>query len=241
MGRTFITKSKRRIRQLIGQELWTKTELDCETIKVPGWCYCPVGINSGSMVFSLGVGNDIRFDQDVMSRFSCHVHAFDPTPRWIEWIKTLELPTEFHFHPCAIGDYDGSMTMFPRVPRKGKRSSRMLTTVNEGLEAGDGIQVSVRKVSSILKELQLDAIDILKMDIEAAEYEVIDDILSDNVEVYQILVEFHHRFKTVPLEKTRRAVEKLHQAGYRVFYISDKAREYSFIREDLYQKYLQLG
>jgi hypothetical protein len=40
------------------------------------------------VVFSFGVANDIRFDTGVIDHFGCTVHAFDPTPRWVEWIKT---------------------------------------------------------------------------------------------------------------------------------------------------------
>ena len=37
-------------------------------------------------------------------------------------------------------------------------------------------------------------IDILKMDIEGAEYDVIDDIINSPVPIAQVLIEFHHRF-----------------------------------------------
>ena len=236
MGK-ILNKSKRLVRQVLGQELWMNEELRCEKLLLPGWCICPIGINEKSRILSLGVGNDIRFDTEMVKRFSCQVHAFDPTPKWITWIKTLELPSQFHFYPYAICNYDGSMKMFPRVPKKGKRSNTMLTLVNEGLEENEGIDVEVKKVATVLKELDIDRIDILKMDIEAAEYEVISDILQDKVSVYQIIVEFHHRFPFVSIKQTKDALLKLREAGYRIFHISEKAREYSFIHEKTYHQH----
>jgi len=236
----FKNKAKRIIKQLAGQEVWAGVELSCEYRKIHDWCICPVGIDRDSTVFSLGVGNDIGFDKGMIANYNCHVHAFDPTPRWIEWIKSQELPQRFHFYPYAIGDRDGTMKLFPRMP-KGKPSSTMLTIMNEGLINGDGIDVSVKRLSTLTDELDIPCVDILKMDIEAAEYEVIDDFLAVHLPVYQLLVEFHHRFESVPVKKTRDALDKLFNAGYRIFYISEKAREFSFIHQQTYEKYIRGG
>lgn len=236
----FKNKAKRIVKQLAGQEVWSGVELSCENRKIHDWCICPVGIDRNSTVFSLGVGNDIGFDKGMIATYNCHVHAFDPTPRWIEWIGSQDLPQRFHFYPYAIGDRDGTMKLFSRLP-KGKPSSTMLTIMNEGVRAGEGIDVSVKRLSTLTVELDVSSVDILKMDIEAAEYEVIADFLAMNLPVYQLLVEFHHRFKSVPLRKTRDALDTLFKAGYRIFYISEKAREYSFIHLETYEKYIRAG
>jgi len=76
-------------------------------------------------------------------------------------------------------------------------------------------------------------IDILKIDIEAAGYSVIGDIIECGINAYQILVEFHHRFKNVDKRKTLDAISKLNQAGYFIFFISELGREYSFINKSL--------
>ncbi|MCF8382586.1 MAG: FkbM family methyltransferase [Chlorobium sp.] len=230
-------KLKTVARQLIGQEVLKGLELDCDQLLLHDWCICPIGINRNSIVLSLGVGNDIGFDTGMIKTYGCIVHAFDPTPRWIEWIKTLDLPDRFFFHAYAIGRRDGQMQLFPRMS-KGRRSTSMMTMMNEGLGADEGISVPVCKLSTITAELGVDGIDILKMDIEASEYEVIEDFLSDDVPVYQLLVEFHHRFSSVPVKKTKESLDLLYKKGYRIFYISEKAREYSLIHRDTYERYL---
>ncbi len=58
---------------------------------------------------------------------------------------------------------------------------------------------------------------------------MLDELLERGLAVRQILVEFHHRFPEVGLDRTRRAVSALNAAGYRIFFASDSGEEYSFI------------
>ncbi len=232
-------KSKLLFRQMTGQELDNGIELTCQTVKMGGWVFSPLGLNSSTIVFSLGTADDIRFETGMINRFGCEVHAFDPTPRWVEWIKTQNTLPQFHFHPLAIGSRDGTLRMYPRINGKGKVSSTMITMINDSADETLGIEVPVKKISTLMTELDISSIDILKMDIEGAEYEVIDDLLNSGVQVYQLLVEFHHRFKSIPINKTKSALRRLNSAGYRLFHISEKYWEFSFIHDKTYKNYLQ--
>lgn len=232
----FFTKSKILFRQMIGHELKAGVELYCKTFHAGGWIFSPIGIDSSSVVFSLGVADNIKFDKSMIDSFGCHVHAFDPTPTWVDWIAAQKTQSEFHFYPYAIGDKDGTLRLYPRVNRKGKPVPGMLTMIDEWNGAYEAIEAPVKRISTIMSEIGVDHIDILKMDIEAAEYEVIDDVLNSGIPVYQLLVEFHHRFKTVPLEKTKEILHKLFYAGYRIFFISEKFYEFSFIHEQTYHQ-----
>ena len=72
-------------------------------------------------------------------------------------------------------------------------------------------------------------IDLLKMDIEGAEYQVVDDICRSGIRPKQILVEFHHRFSNVGIAKTKNAINRLRNIGYGVFSISNSGEEVSMI------------
>lgn len=76
------------------------------------------------------------------------------------------------------------------------------------------------------------SVDILKMDMKGAEYEVIDDLIASGIHPGQILLEFHHRFKNVGVKRTNRTIAALNRSGYRIFYVSPKGHEYSFISSD---------
>ena len=81
-----------------------------------------------------------------------------------------------------------------------------------------------------MKTLGHEKIDVLKMDIEGAEYDVLSDFLACDASVRQLLVEFHHYWKDVGLQRTREAIRSLNLAGYRIFHVSSSGWEYSFIR-----------
>ena len=63
------------------------------------------------------------------------------------------------------------------------------------------------------------------------EYDVIDNLINENIDIYQILIEFHHyMYLGLNLNKTNYAIERLKNNGYKLFYISNNRREYSFIK-----------
>ena len=69
------------------------------------------------------------------------------------------------------------------------------------------------------------------MDIEGFEYGVIDDVLAGPVRPAQWLIEFHHTMMHFRPDQTRRAVERLEAAGYRLFAVSNVGHEYSFVHQ----------
>lgn len=192
-----------------------------------GWMLCPDGLSSQSIVYSFGVGEDASFDLDVIRRYGVQVYAFDPTPRSIQWVKEQDWPVEFRFYPYGIAATDGAATFHP--PENPEYVSH--TIVDQPTTAGRAIEVEMRRLRTIADTLSHERIDILKMDIEGAEYEVIEDITGTaSVEIGQILVEFHHFFANIAVEQTRAAVDRLNAFGYQIFHVSSSGKEYSFIR-----------
>jgi len=55
-------------------------------------------------------------------------------------------------------------------------------------------------------------------------------MLARRIPVKQLLVEFHHRWPQIGIEKTKRAIQALNAAGYRIFSVSPSGEEYSFQR-----------
>jgi hypothetical protein len=94
----------------------------------------------------------------------------------------------------------------------------------------DPIEEPAFSLSSITTKLDHDRIDLLKIDIEGAEYEVLDALLASDIKPTQLLVEFHHRFPGIGIEKTADLSKRLGDAGYKIFAISDIGREVSFLR-----------
>lgn len=191
-----------------------------------GWWICPRGISAASVVYSFGIGTDISFDLSLIETHGLTVHAFDPTPSSIVWLETQSLPAQFTWQALGIASYDGRATFFaPADPTHVSHS--VVPPVGADRHA---IEVEVRRLSTIMGSLGHDRIDVLKLDIEGAEYDVLEEILTGGVRPGQLLVEFHHRAAGVGIERTRQAVAHLKAAGYRIFAVSDTGEEYGFIR-----------
>jgi FkbM family methyltransferase len=190
------------------------------------WTFCPDKIHQDSVVYSFGVGGDISFDAELIKHYNLQIFAFDPAPESIRWIKDQVLPENFHFYPFGLANKDGSLEfMAPDHPGYSSLRITGSETVNN-----QSLTLEVRKLSTILNEFGHRKIDILKMDIEGAEYLVIDDIASAPARIDQVLIEFHHRFEQYNVNDTRTAIKKLNQAGYFIFNVSQTGEEYSFIK-----------
>lgn len=223
-------KMKRFLKQIRGKDLWTRPQMTCPSLRFGNWCVSTENLSEESIVYSFGIGEDVEFDLEMIRRFGLSVFAFDPTPNTIAWLEQRDLPDQFVFHPYGVSSADEVVKLYPRVGKRGKKSTKMFTVIADGEEAKGGFDVQMHRLKTIMERLGHTRIDVLKMDIEAAEYAVIDEIVASGIEVDQILVEFHHRFKQVGVQKTRDAVAKLDRLGYKIFFISEKGKEYSFIK-----------
>lgn len=223
-------RKKRFLKRLVGKELRLKEDLEVAVIKDGGWWFAPQDLDANSIVYSLGVGDDIEFDLSVIGNYGVEVHAFDPTPSSIDMLEGRQLPERFVFHPWAVTATDGSLTFYPRLKKDGSKSDVMYTMVAEEETKDDAIEVPAFSLATITEKLGHRKIDLMKMDIEGAEYEVLDGLLDSPIKPTQLLVEFHHRFPGIGLEKTAAVVERLRDDGYRIFAISEIGREVSFLR-----------
>ena len=191
-------------------------------------------LTKDSIVYSFGVGEDISFDLVLIEQYGLNVYAFDPTPLAIEFVKKMQNPLHsfshpstigrFHFESVGIGDKD-EVTKF-YLSEDERDISGSIIDKNDN---ADSIEVEMKKISTLMKELNHTRIDLLKMDIEGSEYAVLENMLDEKIFPKQILVEFHHRFSQIGLNETKDIVQKLNNAGYKIAKISDSGLEYTFL------------
>lgn len=188
------------------------------------WTFIPDALDESSVVYSFGAGGDISFETELSERFNSKIYIFDPTPSSISWMATQTLPPHVYFHPVGIAADDGYADFYaPRGNGTGAHSKLK----NE--YATQPIKVPMKRLTTIMKEQGHHFIDLLKMDIEGAEYEVLEEIMNDHIPVRQLLVEFHHRFKTIGIKRSLDAIDRLKKTGYVVFSVSPTGEEVSFI------------
>lgn len=216
-------------RALVGRDWYPRCDVRCRTrhlgTSYGGRHVALEGITPDWVVYSFGIGKDVSFDLALIGEFGVAVQAFDPTPESLGWIAQQALPEKLIVHPYGLAERDGSREFFP--PKNPQAVSH--TVIERSSSRGPSITLPVKRLDSISAELGHSRIDLLKLDIEGAEYAVIAGLESLPLRPRQVLVEFHHRFREVGLERTRQAVAGLRRMGYGLFSVSSSGEDYGFI------------
>ncbi len=195
-----------------------------------GFYINPDFLDKKSIIYSFGIGKDISFDLKCIKKHGCSVYGFDPTPVSIQYIQSIKTPDQFNFMDYGISTKSGYHTFFlPSNPRAVSGS----TVANETVNQNNSIEVEMKAFEEIVYSTGHKHIDVLKMDIEGAEYEVLKSILDSDFSIDQILVEFHDRIFDTTVLKSKEIVDLLKRKGYAVFGVSKSYEEVSFIKKTL--------
>lgn len=185
----------------------------------------PEGIlDPESICYCAGVGEDIRFELELVRRWGARVWAFDPTPRSIAFMRRTTVPADrFAFMP--VGLWSGDTTLHFSAPADTRHVSH---SVMEGRET-PGFDAPCRSVPSIMRELGHDRagrLDLLKMNIEGAEHVVLGSVLDAGIRprVIALTWEGDGAFRKA-IDWTRR----LRREGYA--FVGRKAWFFTYVRE----------
>lgn len=172
-----------------------------------GWWVPSTGLSRDSVCYCVGVGDDVTFDLALVDRFNCHVVSLDPTPKAVSYMSGLSTPRELRFLPVGVAGSNREARFYS--PRDPTHSSFSIANLQQ---TKDFVLAPVRTLRSLMEESGHDRVALLKLDIEGAEYEVLDSLHRDNIYPSTLCVEFdqpHSAFDTW------RAIRRLHRAGYK--------------------------
>jgi FkbM family methyltransferase len=180
-----------------------------------GWTLPDGCLDSSSVCYCVGCGEDISFDLELLARYACVAYGFDPTPRSIEFVReATQGINAYHFLPVGLWSSDGTVRFY--APPNENHVSHSITN----LTGGDTfIEVPTRRLKGLMLELGHPRLNLLKLDIEGAENEVIRALLDDGVCVDVLLVEFDELGFPTPERITRMqsTLRELFRSGYRLF------------------------
>ncbi len=203
-----------------------------------GWII-PVdnGLTKESLCYCAGAGEDISFECALVERFHCRVRVIDPTPRAIqhfdELAQTVRVGGKFpvnnsavdfysidishldklEFLPVGLADKDTDMKFF--LPQNPAHVSCSVVNLQKTAQY---FTAPCLRLPSIMSRQRDGSIDLLKLDIEGAEYGVIEDMVASGLLPRLLLIEFDEAH--TPLDgkapgRIRKHIALLTQSGMR--------------------------
>lgn len=252
--RNFLTKQYNKVREKLHSFSYdAKTPLERLGSEHGGWVFPKRLMNSQSICYLAGAGTDISFDLELANAYRPKIFIFDPTPGAIAHFEDTkkgimaenEMFTQGRKHQYPqdkkafdaitflnYGIWNKDETLKFYVPANKDHISHSVKNLNK---TSDYFDAKVKSLSSIMAELGHDHIDLLKIDIEGAEYEVLEDIVQKKLTVKSICVEFDENFtKNIDsgyLKRITGTVEKLRSYGYLLVH-REKPFDMTFIHKE---------
>ena len=206
------------------------------------------GLDSSSIIYCFGAGEDISHDILIGNQLKSKVYIFDPTPRSIShvnhvknvldgkqtpsysnkiaggepfnyWKLILEnsiSSDNIIFKEYAIGVNEGVHKFY--LP---SNEDYVSCSLEKGMKGTKFINVNVRTLKTIMKELNHSKIDLLKMDIEGTECDVIENMINEKIFPRYLAVEFDLAFNGENIKDIERCnfiIEKLIQNNYELIH-----------------------
>jgi FkbM family methyltransferase len=162
-----------------------------------------------SIVYAFGVGVDADFELELIGRFGCTLHVFEPRPRHLHWIRMQALPPQITVHPMGLSDRDGIMTYGPVESATHGHARRNQAHLSS--------EYQVRRLPTLMKQFGHPHVDVLKLELEGAEFLATHSLMTTSARPTQILIEFQHGPRPFSVARCERVLMQLNQLGYRIF------------------------
>lgn len=172
------------------------------------------------VVFSLGVGQDISFDRALLERHKPKLFLFDPTPASRRFIDEQNLPVNVSFDAVAVSDRDGDVAIFTDDLEHEFDQTSSVSIFKRGFYENSTL-IRGKRITTLMREKGVSHLDILKMDIEGAAIQVLEDILREGICPDQLACEFERpeRISEVfsYLKRLSRLFDQMRGLGYELY------------------------
>jgi FkbM family methyltransferase len=173
--------------------------------KFSGHTFIPSLLGPDALVVDLGA-NEGEFIMKVQKQFGCRCCAVEPTPSLYSNLKSIP---GIEAYPYAVSDKDGQ-TQFSI-----SHDSQASRINSDDAAKKETVIVDTRSLQSLLKELNAQTIDFLKVDIEGAEIGLVmntpDEVFG---RIKQISLEFHDMFGFCSRQEVLAAIARLKKLGF---------------------------
>ena len=171
--------------------------------------------DSSWVAYCGGVGDDASFEVELARRYGCHVVALDPTPAALRYADRTLRSSGVSFLPYGLWSDDGEQRFYePRRPEHASYS------IDDLQDTGRFIVADCRSLESLMNELGHEGVNLLKLDIEGAEYRVLEPLVENRLRVDVLCVELH----PIPsFDAMHLCLRQLESVGYTVVHLERTA------------------
>jgi len=138
-----------------------------------------------SVVLDLG-GYEGQWASDLFGRFACTVHIFEPVAEFADRIAArFARNPKIHLHRLGLAGRSGAATLTVAADA---------SSVHAAPASGARQQaITLKAASEFLREQRLEAIDLMKINIEGGEYDLLEHLLEAGLirRIREIQVQFH--------------------------------------------------
>lgn len=179
-------------------------------------------LNPESVVLDLGAYRG-DFASEILSRYGAHLYLFEPVPAFVAHIrKRFEGMNNVTVLPYALGAEEGEVVL------------SLDADATSGFKSGSvNVAVQVKPICDVLGELGLKRIDLLKINVEGAEYDILKALVENGrvADIQDIQVQFHDFVDDAEeqLRNIRGHLMKTHYVTYAHNYVWENWRRRSGI------------
>jgi len=204
-----------------------------------GW-YVPIEakLNNNSIIYSGGVGEDISFDLGLIDKYDCNIFLIDPTKKskkhFKEYKKYVLNDQNYKFTGNIQPDYYDSIKNYSHNLDKIKyidlgiwnkktflkfyrqsNNNYVSRSLIPNMFSNKYYKVKVDTLKNIMEKNNHSHIDLLKLDIEGAEINVLDNMINDHIFPKYLCIEFDlYRNRKDSNNKTLPLIDRLQKNDY---------------------------
>jgi FkbM family methyltransferase len=169
-------------------------------------------LGSDSVVFDVG-GYEGQWASDLFSKYQCHIHVFEPVPQYARAIEQrFKRNPKIQLHRFGIAETNKKVDLIINEASSSSYRGK-----------GENISIQLKPVEWFLKKYKINHVDLMKLNIEGAEYDLLEHMLKVGLvpKVSNFQIQFHdfapnaeRRMRTI-----QRELSKTHHLTYQFRYV----------------------